>query len=51
MKKEVYFTRIYVRGFGVWGFQITCIHASHMLHERLQFAAEAFFYKKMFQKI
>lgn len=43
-KREAYFTRKSVGGFGV-GFQITCIHASHMLHEGLQLAAEALFYK------
>lgn len=43
-KREAYFTRKSVGSFGV-GFQITCIHASHMLHEGLQLAAEALFYK------
>lgn len=49
-EREAHFTRKHVGGFGV-GFQITCIHASHMFHERLQLAAEALSSKKIFQKI
>lgn len=39
-KREAYCTRKSVGAFGV-GFQITCMHVSHMLHEGLQLAAEA----------